>query len=233
LDLQSILQLLTSLVAHLGVNAIPAGLFWWGGTSAATTLVLYILETPLAVLLGALRVRILAPGNDNAYLGLEARPLAASASLRTPFRNRRELMVYYVAVSLGLCLIFGLWIAWLLFLLHMPLTGSAIASAMSGIIAFQLFSFVADLILMGRITAAQAEAILLHNMRRAGLIALAGVLGFIVANINPADITWFVTPFVVMRTGGDMLTTFLSFRARRVAPTLNVKPPELQGDVTL
>lgn len=129
--------------------------------------------------------------------------------------------MYYVVVSLGLCLVFGLRIAWLLFLLHAPLSGSTVVSGMGGIIGFQLFWFVADLVLMGRITAAQAENILLHNMRRAGLIALAGVLGFIAANIRPADLTWFVTQFVAMRAGGDLLATFLSFRARPLAATLD------------
>ena len=214
MSLQSIVQLVTALAAHLGVNAIPAGMFWSGSASPATTLVFYILETPIAVLLGAARVRVLAPSDDDAYLGLSDNRPATSAPQRTPFHSRRELVTYFVVVSLGLCLIFGLWIAWLVFLLHTPIATTAIVSGMTGIVACQLFSFVADLTLLGRLTAAQAENILLHNMRRSGLIALASVLGFIAASISRANITWFVTPFVVMRTSGDLLATFIAFRAR-------------------
>jgi hypothetical protein len=225
-NLQSILQLLTALAAHLGVNAIPATMLWSGGASASTALVLYMLETPIALLLGAARVHILAPADDDAYLKYSAEYYEAQHKLypkvdtpRTAFHDRREMIVSSLVLALFPFVIAGLFIALVLFKLNAPITSSGIASGMGGIIACQLFGFVSDWVTMGRISVAQANNIFLHHIRRAWMFVLVYVFGFLAASFNP-DVTWFVTPFVIMRTSGDLLSVFLTFRAHVRLPRL-------------
>ncbi len=215
MNIQAILQLAASLTAILGINAIPAGLVLFGGNSAATAMVLYYLENIVAVLLTAARVRVLAPSDDSAYSDrglekIETSSHGVTTSRRYVLRNRRVLIMDYLTMAFFLS-------AWvivpmiLMFLLgHIRLSTATILSGLGGIVAFQLFYFVTDLIFLGPLTAAQAENILQHSCSRVGLVVIAVVLGIGVVAVNQ---NWVTIPFVLLKTGADLTVTVRAFMA--------------------
>ena len=179
MTIQTVVQLITALVASLGINAIPVGLVVVGGNSAATAMVLYFLENLISILLSAARVRILAPANDEAYADMGSDKVETTVdgvvrSQKTILRTRRVLITDFVTLALIFSLATGIFLAAFLFLiLHAEIPGSVILTGMEGIVAFQLVSFVADLVLLGPLTPANAEALLEQSMGRVSLIYFA------------------------------------------------------------
>ncbi len=214
---QVVLQLLISLAATLGINAIPAGIVVLQGNPAQTAMVLYFLENLVSVLLAAARVRILAPADDQAYAVLGQDTVkttvnGAVASERQLVRNRRRLITDYLLMSFGLSAGVGVFILFLVFFVgHADISGSVIATGMAGIVALQLFYFLADLVLLGPMTPPQAERVLQQSMGRVALLFFAVFIGIFVALVN---INWFVIPFIVLRTVTDLAISVQGFSAR-------------------
>ena len=213
--MQAILQLITSFAAILGINAIPAGLVLFGGNSAATTMVLYYLENLIAIVLTAARVRILAPADDGAYADrgidtIETKSHGYTSSRRYVLRNRRVLITDYLTIALFLTVWVALPLVLMLLLGHVNISMATILSGMGGIIIFQLLYFATDLVLLGPLTAAQAENLLSHSCSRIGLVVIAVVLGIGITMINQ---NWVTIPFVLLKTGADLTVTVQAFRA--------------------
>jgi hypothetical protein len=229
LNLQTILQLLTALTANLAINAIPAGLVLIGGSSAATAMVLYFLENLVSVLLAAARVRILAPANDDAYADMGYDDVETSIdgqirSQRKILRTRRVLIIDYVSMAFFFSAATGIFLSAFLFLiLRMDISPSAILTGMGGILALQLLSFIADLVLLGPLTPAHAEILLKQSLGRVSLIYFAVFIGAILAAIVGSN--WFVLPFAGLKTTADLAATIQSFRVhRQVAGSESVGP---------
>jgi hypothetical protein len=214
---QAVLRLIAALAANLGINAIPAGLVLLGGNSAATAMVLYFLENLVSILLAAARVRILAPANDEAYADMGYDNVETSVdgvvrSQKTILRTRRVLITDFVSLALIFSLGTGIFLGAFLFLiLHVEIPGSVILAGMEGIMAFQLFNFVSDLVLLGPLTPAHADILLQQSMGRVALIYFAVFVGVILAAI--VGNSSFVLPFAALKTVADLATTFQGFKA--------------------
>ena len=221
MDFQPTLQLLISLAATLGINAIPAGLVLLGGNSAWTAMVLYFLENIVSILLAAARVRILAPADDTAYAGLIYETMKVTINgVARPERQipptRRRLIVDYVFPSLVFSAGVGVFLFMFVFVVGQhSVPGSVILSGMEGIIALQLVHFVADLALLGPLTPPQAQALLQQSLGRVGLIFFAVFIGTFVAAVNT---DWFVIPFVALKTIADLAVLIQAFTARLQKP---------------
>ncbi len=104
---QAILQLIISLAATLGINAIPAGIVLLGGNSAWTAMVLYFLENIVSILLAAARVLILASAQDAGYANLSYDTMKVTVNgvprpeRQTP-RTRGALIMDYLLPSVAL-----------------------------------------------------------------------------------------------------------------------------------
>lgn len=201
------LQLIVSLAATLGINAIPAGIVLLGGNSAATAMVLYFLENLVSIILAAARIRILAPADDEAYASLAYDTVKVTVNgvprpEKKLLRNRRVLITDYLFMSIVFSLAVGVFLFLFVFVVgHTNVPGSVILAGMEGIIAFQLLHFVADLFLLGPLTPPQAEVLLKQSMGRVALIFLAVFIGIFLAAVN---INWFVIPFVALKTITDL-----------------------------
>ena len=87
---------------------------------------------------------------------------------------------------------------------------AVVGSGLAGMVGFQLFYFVSDLVLLGPLTPAQAENLLGHSCSRVGLVIIAVALGIGVTALNR---NWVTLPFVLLKTGADLTVTVRSFRA--------------------
>ncbi len=206
---KSILQTIVSLVAPLGINAIPAGLVIFGGSSVETAMVLYFIENVIGIGFATARVLILAPARDEAYATVG--PAFAQGKLYINDRlverqsdpaSRRTLVGNYLIGALAFSLGSGVFLFIFVFLiLHAPISTSVIVTGMEGIVAFQVFHFVADLFLLGRLTPERAANILQQSWGRIGLLFLAVFIGiFLAASMD----RWFVLPFAALKTIADL-----------------------------
>ncbi len=226
--MQAVPQRVTSVLAVLGINAIPAGIVLLGGNSAATALVLYFLENLVLVILAALRVRILAPANDEAYadMGYDTVQTTVNGVVSTErriLRNRRVLITDYLLVSLAFSIGLGIFIFMFLFVIgNANIPGSVILSGLAGIVAFQLLHFFVDLALLGPLTPTQAGILLQKSMGHVALIYFAVFIGFFLA---AANINWFVIPFVALKTISDLALSIQTFTARIQMARSFLNPP--------
>ncbi len=217
MNITAALQLMTALAANLGINAIPAGLVLLGGSSAATAMVLYYLENLVSVVLAAGRVRILAPANDEAYANMgydnvQAKVDGQIRSQKRILRTRRVIIFDYVSMAFILSSASGVFLCAFLFLvLQADIPRSALVTGMAGIVAFQLLSFFADLVLLGPLLPAQAESLLKQSMGRVALIYFAVFIGVVLAGIVGNNS--FVLPFAALKTITDLATTVQGSRA--------------------
>lgn len=217
---KNILSAGTRLLTLLGVNAVPAVGVFAGGWPAETAMLVYLLETLTTIVLSALRVRLLAPAREETA---DAPPLlagitAAASSSARPWepakpRDRRQILEGFLYVSFGFAAVSGVFIAVFLFLiLKAPITAADVAAAMAGILAFQLFELISDLLLWRRLSLAQAEGLLLQSLRRAFVLyfgVFAGVCGAAYAG------SWFVIPFIGFKTLMDVGVQVEYFLKRR------------------
>ena len=220
---KTVLQAISSAVAALGINAIPAGIVLFGGQSAETAMILYFLENILVILFTAARVRLLAPAHDEAY----ARPAPDRTQTKSNgrivlqrqiTRNRRTLLAGYLIFSLSFSVGTGVFLFLFLFLiLGANISGTVIISGMAGIAGFQLFGFVTDLFLLGRLSPGHAEMLLQHSMGRVALLYVAVGLGVFLALIVEQ---WFILPFAVLKTIVDLVVPIQGLRARNLRPKL-------------
>ena len=204
---KAVLQAIPSVVAALGVNTIPAGIVLVGGQSAETAMILYFLENILLILFTAARVRILAPAHDEAYSSTTLDYTRIKVNDRIVFqghtpRDRGTLLTGYLIFSLSFSLGTGVFLFFFLFLiLGANISSTVIIAGMGGIAAFQLFNFVTDLFLLGRLSSRRAEKFLEHSMGRVALLYLAVAVGVFLTLIVEK---WFVLPFAVLKTIVDL-----------------------------
>jgi hypothetical protein len=210
----------THLLTVLGVNAVPALGVFAGGWPAETAMLVYLLETLTMIALSALRVRLLAPAREETagepsplLAGVTATPVGATSLMGNKPRDRRQILEGFLVVSFGFAGVSGVFIAvFLLLILKAPIAGSDVAAGLAAILVFQLFELVADLILWRRLSLAQSETLLLQSLRRAFVLyfgVFAGLCGAAYAG------SWFVIPFIVLKTLMDLGTQVEYFLKRR------------------
>ena len=218
---KTVLQAILSAMAALGINTIPAGIVLVGGQSAETAMLLYFLENILLILFTAARVRILAPAHDEAYSSTALDYTQIKVKDRIVFqgytpRDRGTLLTGYLIFSLSFSIGTGVFLFFFLFLiLGANISSTVIIAGMVGIAAFQLFNFVTDLFLLGRLSPGRAEKLLEHSMGRVALLYLAVVVGVLLTLVVEK---WFVLPFAVLKTIVDLAMPIQAFSARNQRP---------------
>jgi hypothetical protein len=182
------IRLFTSASTGFGVTAVPVVGWLWGGWAAETAMVLYLLETLLAVPLIVLRVQLL-------------RPPAAQLD-PGELRKRREWIQTYLMVVAGFgggCTIFMA--AFLFLYMQFPLDLAALRAGLIPISIFLLVGFVADLLLRQPLGLPEVEGHLEKSLGRVFLLFLAVFVGVWLAAIK---MIWFLAPFVVLKTLADL-----------------------------
>ncbi|HET9908915.1 MAG TPA: DUF6498-containing protein [Anaerolineales bacterium] len=186
----------------LGRNVIPIGAFLFGGNSAETALVIYFLETLIAILLAAVFVRLRAPAEDSGYGKISSTKTVIktnnSVIRRYQAGNRRSMLESFLLFSIAFALVPGIFIGVFLFgIQRAEISISVVASAIAGIAAFQIISFIVDLFRVDSVTPESAYASLEQSMGRSAILFLSCFIGIFLA----AFVTeWFIVPFAFLKT---------------------------------
>lgn len=206
----SLLQKIITTFTTLGRNSIPLGAFWFGGNSAETAMVLYFLETIIAILLAAWIVRLRAPAEDPGYQTLVSTQTEVKVNGRVTrtFQpgNRRRLLEGFLIFSLAFGVAPGIFLAIFLFgILKAEISLAVILSGLGGILVFQLIHFFMDLFRQREMSPEGANAIITASMGRSAIVFLSCFAGvFLAAFVN----NWFVIPFAILKTVTDIGSLF-------------------------
>jgi predicted cobalt transporter CbtA len=202
----SLLQRLIPLTTALGRNSIPLGAFVFGGSSAETVLVLYFLETILAIALTTVTIRLRAPAEHSGYHSLastytETR-INGQVIRRHQKGNRHSLLEGFLIFSLAFAIVPGIIVALFLFgVLQTDISADTIIWGIAGIAVFQLAHFGVDIYRYPKLSPAQANDSLQYSMGRSAILFLSCFAGMILA----AFVTdWFIIPFAVLKTVTDV-----------------------------
>jgi cytochrome c biogenesis protein CcdA len=198
---KSVLNAITSLLAGLGVNIVPAAAAFLSG-SAEAAMIIYFLENLIVITLATALVRIKAPARDETA---------------RDHRTRKSLLQTYLMVALGFTLVNGVFIATILFLFSgadvprdLILWGIALAAV------FQLASFTGDVWQMEPLTLDAAGTVLEKSLGRVFLLHLGVFIGVIIAAFFRQ---WFVVPFIVLKTIVDVGTPIQALLHHFQAPS--------------
>jgi hypothetical protein len=182
------IRLFTSASTGVGVTAVPVVGWFWGGWAAETAMILYLLETLLAVPLIVLRIQLLRPPADQQDPG--------------EIRKRREWLQTYLVTVAGFgggCTIFMA--AFLFLFMKFPLDLPALRAGLMPISIFLLIGFFTDLILRQPLSLPEVEKHFEMSLGRVFLLFLAVFVGVWLAAV---EMIWFLTPFVVLKTLADL-----------------------------
>ncbi len=164
MPLKSIVSIITTIGAALGINLIAVAGLVWSHWTAETMMVFYLLETILAAPLVALRIRWLAPLYEE----------RANGKVYT----RRELRAGYGVFVVGFLLASAIFMAAFFFMiLKVSLDFAVLGDGLWGLVPFLLISFVTDLVLRRPLTMPQAERLAEGSMGRIALLFLAVFCG--------------------------------------------------------
>jgi hypothetical protein len=205
-----IIQRVFSFITALGRNAIPFGVVLFGGNSTQSAMVLYFLETIVAILLAAIYVRLRAPAEDPGYAGISSTQTQIITNGRISYRSqagdRRTLIQNFLLFSLGFSLIPGIFmIVFVILILHADISAATITSGMAGIGAFQILNFMAEFFTLGTLTPESASNFLKQSMGRSALIYISVFAGMILAAFVQS---WFIVPFATLKTILDVSYAF-------------------------
>lgn len=203
-------QKIISFISALGQNAIPLGVVLFGGSSSQSAMVLYFLETVVAILLAAIFVRLRAPAEDPAYRNLSSTRTTITTNGRRSYRfqsgNRRTLIQNFLLFSLAFSLAPGIFMmVFVFFILQADISSATIVSGITGIAAFQLANFISSFFTMSDLTPESASNFLNQSSGRSALIYFSVFAGMILAAFTR---DWFLIPFAILKTIADVSYVF-------------------------
>lgn len=213
----SALGTMTKVLSALGINAVPAVGFFGLGWGWESTILLYLLETLIGILLVVLRTRLLAPAREEVIgATLPKSPAENSNGKRSSKKvigyawptpngvlyDRTEMLKSYLVVTVSLSVGTGVFMVVFLFLLmQAQLDLDALQSGLVGILTFQLLSLLGDLVWLRTLSLGQAEKLLEQSMGRVALLYLAVFAGICAA---PFHAYGFLLPFIGLKTMVDV-----------------------------
>lgn len=207
----------TKILSALGLNAVPSIGFWGLGWGWENTLLLYLLETLIGGLLVMLRIRLLAPAQEEVIGATLPKPLievsTGKRSSKQVIRyarpiydgvwyDRNEMLKSYLLIVVVFFVAVGVFMAVFLFLLmRVELNPEALRRGLIGILTFQLLNLLGDIAWLRALSLPQAEKLLEQSVGRMGLLNLAIVAGFLATPFHPDG---FLLPFMALKTMVDV-----------------------------
>ncbi len=212
----NVLRTVVSAATSLGINAIPVGVVLAWGKSLETGMVLYFLETLLGILLTVALILLRAPAEDPGYAAIASSTTTTTTNGHVVRRyqagNRRSLLEGYLIFSVGFAVVPSIFLMfWIFVVAQKGLSAAAVASGLSGIVAFQAIDFIAELFRFGSLTPAGANTLINQSMGRVALIYLSVFAGMIIALVFA--VRWFIIPFGILKTLSDLGFLFRKNRA--------------------
>ena len=213
----SVIGTLTKILSALGLNAIPAVGFFGLGWGWENTILIYLLETLLGILLAVLRIRLLAPAREEVIGATLPEPLAEISTKRrsskkviryawpTPngvLYDRTEMLKSYLVVTLGLSAGTAVFLLVFLFLImRVQIDPAILRTGLLGILVFQLLNLLGNVVWLRALSLDQAEKLLNQSMGRVALLYLAVFAGVCAA---PFRADGFLLPFIGLKTMVDI-----------------------------
>jgi hypothetical protein len=217
LSKNSVIGTSTKVLSALGLNAIPAVGFFGLGWGWENTILIYLLETLLGILLAVLRIRLLAPAREEVIGATLPEPLAEISTERrsskkviryawpTPngvLYDRTEMLKSYLVVTLGLSAGTAVFLLVFLFLImRVQIDPAILRTGLLGILVFQLLNLLGDVVWLRALSLDQAEKLLNQSMGRVALLYLAVFAGVCAA---PFHADGFLLPFIGLKTMVDI-----------------------------
>lgn len=172
-------------VGALGINAVPMAGALAGRWPPATTMVVYLAETLLLVMIIVLRLRLLAPER------LQVQGVH--------MQSRDECVQGFLLLCGGFTTVLSIINGFILARaadLDLATTLRALASSLPVFLAIELLILLADVVLLRQATQPQVEGWIVRGMRRAVVLFFALFLGM-AATIF--DVGWYVWPFIMLK----------------------------------
>lgn len=183
---RKIIGFVLSLVSTVGINFIPLEMWLYDDFSGAQSMILYWLENVSAFVLAIVFVLLFAPKSD----------------LTGKIRTRKDVIKLYllpgIAFSIGAA-VFFFFVVFKALASEIDLT--EIASSMKWIAGLLLLEFVADALLVRRLTLLQAQLYFNRSLGRIFLFFLSVFIGYFLILFG---VGWFIVPFIVLKTISDI-----------------------------
>jgi hypothetical protein len=195
---KSIAKLIISEISAIGINLVPLSLWLFEDYSSETTMILYLLESVVAIILAISCVLLLAPARER-------------AENKTLERNKIVLDFLLIAGLFAVALsVFVTAFIFLVLKAHIP--ASHVKFGLMCMAAFQIFEFASNLFLLRPLSLKQAEIFLSQSMGGLALLHISVFIGIFLA-LFVED--WFVLPFIIFRTLIDIATPIQFFMGKK------------------
>lgn len=186
MNIKSIIVFIISLISVLGINFIPLEMLLYRDFSGESAMLLYALETLVAIFLTAIFVFLFAPEREQAK----------------KIMTRRELLQIYLLATIGLSVVSGVFLCVFIFLiLRAEIALASIFSGLLWIFGFQILEFIADFIMLRPLSLTKADVFLQRSLNRVVLLFLGVFCGVFLALFVDK---WFVVPFIILKTTADI-----------------------------
>jgi hypothetical protein len=197
--IKKVLAFVLSLVSVAGVNFIPLEMWLYRDFSSGQTMFLYLMENLMAVPLAVLFVLLFAPKND---------------VVKKP-RTRKEIISAYLVIALTFSLGGAIFMTFFLIgILKAPLNLHLVWNAAMWIGFFLAIEFCADSLMLRPLSLWKAELFLSRRLGNVFLLFLSVFIGIFLALFVES---WFVVPFVILKTLadiGEQIRTFTGYNER-------------------
>ncbi|MFN8443821.1 MAG: DUF6498-containing protein [Caldilineaceae bacterium] len=204
MHIKSIFHFFSSVAAAVGINSVPVFGLLWSNWHFETAMMLYMINTLLAIPVTALMVR-LTTKEESAFF--------PNGTATNRIQTRRRMLEGYWIFAGGFSAFAAFFLCCFLFLvLKLPFDLEAIRNGVLYSAAFLLLGFISHLVFRPVITLQEAEKVLEGTMGRVALIFLAVFCGFWLATISEA---WFIVPFALLKTISDIGEPIQSANALR------------------
>lgn len=195
MDSKSIAGFILSVLTTLGINLIPLEMWLYDDFCGAETMVLYALENAVALSLGLLLVRLLAPASDK--------------TLPKTYQSRSEIIGGYALLGYVGCIGASIFIVLFVFVvMKSKISFAEVQQAMKYVLIFQVFGFAIDIILMRRLTLVGADRVLRQSLSKIWGVQVFGTFLGIFCLLFFGK---FVLPFIVTKTLYDLCKTYEFF----------------------
>lgn len=185
---KSFAGLFLSILSVLGINFIPLEMWLYRDFSGEHAMILYALETIVAVSLAFLFVLFFAP----------KREIAADGRARRRAKILKDFAT--VAFSFSFFLLFFL-VCCIVLIVKAEISLPAIFAAMIWIFGFQILEFIGDFIMLRPLSLAATEEFLTRSLGRIPVLFFGIFIGFFLAAFVEK---WFILPFIILKTIVDI-----------------------------
>lgn len=182
------IRLVVAEIVAIAVNVIPLALWFYEDYSAETTMLIYVVESGASLIFAILCVLVISPSYDPDGKG--------------PYKKRGKLIADFSMISFGFLGIITVFTCGFVFLvLKAEIDFQNVLYGFLLVIGFVVAEFVVSVLTLRPLPLRRAEFLLSKSMGKTALLFIGVFIG---AFLSPFDKSWFVIPFIVLKTIADI-----------------------------